>query len=120
MRGERTVRLTFLFALLALLALAIAPGAARADALDEAKAAGYLGERYDGYLGVVNDKVPAAAKALAADINAKRKVHYGKIAAKEGTQVSAVAAIAGAKLVKNAPSGQYVMPSEGAGWTRVP
>lgn len=110
--------------LVALLALALAPlGAGRAsasDALDAAKAAGQLGERFDGYLGVVSDGAPASAKALAADINTKRKAHYAQIAAKEGTQVDAVAAIAGSKLVKSALSGQYIMPAAGAAWKRVP
>jgi len=107
--------------LLALALAALAPGAAlAADSLDAAKAAGHLGERFDGYLGVVSDSAPASAKALAADINTKRKAHYAQIAAKEGTQVDAVAAIAGAKLVKNAPAGQFVMPGAAAGWKKVP
>jgi uncharacterized protein YdbL (DUF1318 family) len=107
---------------LVLASVVVLPAAvAQADALDAAKASGQLGERYDGYLGVVKSDAPAATKALAEDINAKRKTYYGQIAAKEnGTTVAAVAAIAGAKLVENAPSGQYVMPSEAAGWKRVP
>jgi uncharacterized protein YdbL (DUF1318 family) len=105
---------------IALLVLSVAVGAtpAVADALDDAKAAGQVGERYDGYLGVVKDS--ASARALVADINAKRKAYYAKIAAKNGATVEATAAIAGAKLVKGAPSGQYVMPSASSGWQRVP
>jgi len=105
----------------ALLALALLVGAApagAADALDLAKQNGELGERWDGYLGVVKDT--PANRALAAEINAKRQAHYAKIAAREGAPVEATAAIAGAKLVKAAPSGQYVMPGPNAGWQRVP
>jgi len=91
---------------------------AQASPLDDAKAAGQLGERWDGYLGVV--KPNGAAEALAADINQKRKAHYAQIAAKNGATVEATAAIAGAKLVESAPSGQYVMTSASAGWKRVP
>lgn len=126
MRSQSNTRLSnarriWLVGLLALALAPLAPGAAlAADALDAAKAAGHLGERYDGYLGVVNASAPDSAKALAADINTKRKAHYGQIAAKEGTQVDAVAAIAGAKLVQNAPSGQFVMPAAGAAWKKVP
>jgi uncharacterized protein YdbL (DUF1318 family) len=126
MRSTRTTRIPdarrlFLVGLLALALAPLVPGhAVAADALDAAKVAGHLGERFDGYLGVVSDSAPASAKALAADINTKRKAHYAQIAAKEGTQVDAVAAIAGAKLVQSAPSGQYVMPGAGAAWKRVP
>lgn len=98
--------------------LTLAAPELRADALDAAKAAGQVGERYDGYLGAVGGD--DASKTLATNINAKRKAYYAKIAAGEGTSVEAVAAIAGAKLVKGAPSGQYVMPSADSGWKRVP
>lgn len=102
------------------LTLSLWAAPAQASALDEAKSSGELGERYDGYLGPVSDSASAGSKALAADINTKRKAHYAKIAAKNGATVEATAAIAGAKLVEGAPSGQYVMPSAGAGWKRVP
>ena len=52
-------------------------GGAHADALDDAKAAGWLGERVDGYLGVVNSAAPGDVKALAADINAKSDWEHG-------------------------------------------
>jgi len=122
MRPRDTTRriLPGALAVLAALALAAAPGAARANAaLDQAKAAGHVGERYDGYLGVVKDSAPASAKQLVQDINARRKAHYEKIAQREGAQVEDVAAIAGEKLVENAPSGHYVMPNDGI-WVRVP
>jgi len=112
-------RLRLLGALALLAACVLGAPPASASALDDAKAQGLLGERYDGYLGVVKPDA-ASAKALAAEINVKRRAHYAKIASDENTQVEAVAAIAGAKLVKNAPSGQYVMPGPGASWKRVP
>ncbi len=119
MRFKRQTHRAFLMAFLAL-AVAAAPGLAWAGALDDARAAGQLGERYDGYLGMVKDGVPDSVKDLAKSINTKRKAHYAKIAAKDGTPVSTVAAIAGTKLVKNAPSGQYVMQAADSGWKRVP
>jgi uncharacterized protein YdbL (DUF1318 family) len=102
------------------LALVAFAGPAQANALDAAKAAGELGERWDGYLGIVKPDASPATQALAADINKKRKAHYAQIAAKNGATVEATAAIAGAKLVQNAPSGQYVMTSASSGWKRVP
>jgi uncharacterized protein YdbL (DUF1318 family) len=119
MPAMRRTRRFWMFGLLTL-ALAAWAMPAAASPLDAAKSSGELGERYDGYLGVVKDGASAATKALAADINAKRKTHYAKIAAKNGATVEATAAIAGAKLVENAASGEYVLPSAAAGWKRVP
>ena len=48
--------------LVALSALLVAPPAF-ADALNDAKAKGSVGERSDGYLGVVSARAPADAKA---------------------------------------------------------
>jgi uncharacterized protein YdbL (DUF1318 family) len=102
-------------ATLLLLLLAAAP-AARADDLDAAKAAGHVGERADGYLGVVSG-APASAQAVVADVNAKRRAKYAEIAKQNGTDVASVAAIAGAKLIERTPSGQYVMGADGR-WTK--
>lgn len=110
----------WMLALLGLFFSAWAAPPASASPLDEAKNRGVLGERYDGYLGVVNPGAAAADQALAEDINAKRKAHYAAIGAKNGASVEATAAIAGAKLVENAPSGQYVLPAAGGSWERVP
>jgi len=115
----RRTRRLWMYGLLGLALMAFA-GPAAASALDEAKAAGELGERWDGYLGLVKPDASPASQALAAEINQKRKAHYATIAAKNGATVEATAAIAGAKLVKGAPSGQYVMTSASSGWQRVP
>ncbi len=114
----KTLSLQRMMMLLAAFVLASAPMALAASPLDTAKSAGLLGERWDGYLGVV--KSDTAATALAKEINSKRRAHYAKIASGEGTSVEAVAAIAGEKLVEGAPSGHYVRTSADADWTRVP
>ena len=120
MPAIQRLRRTRNFWALGLLTLALVAWAApaAASALGDAKASGQVGERYDGYLGVVKSSV--AGKALAADINVKRKAHYSKIAAKNGATVETTAAVAGSKLVKSASSGQYVMPAAGASWRHVP
>lgn len=84
---------------------------AMGSALDDAKAAGKLGEGPDGYLHVVADS--ADAKALAKDINAKRKQKYQSIATKEGIPLKTVEAQAGKRLIGRTPAGQYVMNSSG-------
>jgi uncharacterized protein YdbL (DUF1318 family) len=85
--------------------------------LHEARTKGLLGEQWDGYVGIVASPTPELER-LAADVNAKRKAHYQEIAQRNGTQLEAVAALAGKKLVEGAPSGQFVKTN--GGWTRVP
>jgi uncharacterized protein YdbL (DUF1318 family) len=100
-------------AIAAVLLLAAGAPSARADGLDAAKAAGQVGERPDGYLGVVTAGAPPAVVQLVADVNAKRKVRYAEIAQQNGTAVDAVAALAGAKLIERTPPGQFVMGADG-------
>lgn len=88
-------------------ALAVALPAAALD-LDAAKARGLLGERPDGYVEVVDAGAPVDVRALAQDVNAKRRVAYAKVASQNGAPVADVARIAGKKLIDNAPSGTYV------------
>jgi uncharacterized protein len=102
---------------IALLALGLGVGPAHADALDDAKAAGLVGERIDGYLGVVDSGAPGDVKRLVEQINAERQAKYAEIAKKQGAPAKAVAQIAGEKLVGRAGSGEYVMGADGS-WRR--
>ncbi len=96
-------------ALAAVALLIAAAPAAWAEDLAAAKAAGQVGERPDGYLGVVGAGAPPAIQQLVADVNAQRKLKYAQIAKGNGTTVDAVAALAGAKLIERTPPGEYVM-----------
>ena len=89
--------------------------AAHAGPLDDAKAAGLVGERADGYVGAVTGD--AGIQELIDEINAGRRAKYAEIAAKRGAPVDAVAAIAGKKLIERVPAGQYVMGGDGQ-WQR--
>ena len=103
--------------LLAFFLVAAPAGLAHAAPIDDAKAAGLVGEQPDGYLGAV--KPPSdATKALIEQINGQRRAHYKKIAEKRGAQVAAVAALAGQKLVAKAGKGEYVRQPDGA-WVQV-
>lgn len=100
--------------------LLLAPSHALADPLDDAKRAGWVGERPDGYLGVVDPSAaPASTSKLVAEINERRRDHYAAIAAKEQTSLEVVSVLAGKKLVARTPAGQFVMDSAGR-WQRVP
>ncbi len=91
-------------------------GAALAGPLDDAKAAGWLGERSDGYVGILAG-APANAGALARDINAKRKAKYQGIATANGTSLAAVEMLVGKKLIARAKPGDYIM-NAGGQWVR--
>lgn len=100
---------------LALLALAVVVGAAAlnspamAGPLEDAKAAGLVGEQPDGFLGSVPGNPPADIAALIRDINAKRLAAYTDIATKNGTSVQAVGALAAQKVYNEAKPGTYLM-----------
>jgi uncharacterized protein YdbL (DUF1318 family) len=93
-------------------------GAAAALDLDGAKAAGLVGEKPDGYVEVVSPNASAEVKALVADVNAKRRAAYARIAQQNGAPLADVAALAGKKLVEGAPAGSFVYV-DGA-WKRKP
>jgi uncharacterized protein len=86
---------------------------AAAQSLDEAKAEGQVGERIDGYVGVVDANAPGEVRALVDEVNAERREKYAEIAAERGTSVQAVAQIAGQKLIARAQGGEYVLGADG-------
>jgi uncharacterized protein YdbL (DUF1318 family) len=55
--------------------------------------------------------------ALVDYINARRRAKYKKIAARNGTSVDSVGALAGIKLIERAGAGEYVESARGQ-WTR--
>ena len=86
---------------------------AAAQSLDGAKAEGLVGERIDGYAGVVDANAPGAVRAMVDQVNAERRAKYAEIAAERGTSVEAVAQIAGQKLIERASPGEYVLGADG-------
>jgi uncharacterized protein len=100
-----------------LLVLGLGLSPVHAGPLEDAKAAGTVGERIDGYLGVVDSGAPGNVKSLVNQINGEREAKYAEIAKKQGAPVAAVAQIAGKKLIERAGSGEYVMGADGQ-WRR--
>lgn len=85
--------------------------------LDEAKAKGFVGEQLDGYLGlVVKNK---DSETLIADVNAKRKQLYQKLADKNGVSVEVVAKLAAEKAAEKTQAGHYIQNMEGE-WVKKP
>jgi uncharacterized protein len=101
------------FAAVVLLSLGLCAAPALAASLGEAKAAGQVGEKIDGFLGVVDANAPADVRALVDQVNAERGAKYAEIAQKQGASIDAVAKIAGEKLIARTPAGQYVLGADG-------
>ncbi len=108
-RHSRTSQTLKSCALLCFAFILLGTPAISASPLDDAKAAGQVGEAPDGYVHLVEKGAPADVKALVEDVNAKRKARYETIAEKRSAPIEAVAAQAGAKLIERTPAGQYVM-----------
>lgn len=104
---------SLLSTLLAVLMLAFA-APAFADPLDDARAAGQIGERPDGLVGAVSPSAPANIKSLVQATNAKRLEKYQSIANQKGVPPEQVGAIAGEKIIGNLTPGWYYMDASGS------
>jgi uncharacterized protein YdbL (DUF1318 family) len=91
--------------------------AAWAASLDEAKAAGLVGERPDGFVAAVQPNPPPDIAALVQQVNSGRRAAYADIAAKEGVPVEQVGALAAEKIRAQAAPGAYFM-TPGGSWTQ--
>ena len=96
-------------------ALVLGPAWA-ADALDQLRAAGALGERYDGLL-VLRDANAAGAAATVEQVNAKRRKIYAQRASETGATVEQTGAIYAQQIMAKAPKGTYFLQKDGK-WIR--
>ena len=102
-----------LIAAAALAMLLLTGPVAVAGPLEDAKAAGQVGEQANGYLGVVSGNAPANVRRLVDEINLKRREVYRATAEKAGTSLNDVEAISGKKLVERSASGEYIRLPDG-------
>lgn len=100
---------------LGLVALLAMGSAAYAVDLDSAKARGLVGERRDGYLGVITSS--GEVQALVSSINAKRKEEYARIAAGNNQPIATVEKLAAAKAIQMTKPGHFVMDA-GGNWVK--
>lgn len=100
-------------------ASAVFAGAAMAGdpEIEAAKDQGVVGERIDGYLGIVDGGADASLIRLVQDINNKRRAVYDDLAQQTGTTTEQVARVTGEKLVGQADSGEYIMGESGS-WSK--
>lgn len=111
------MRKLILLALLAL--LAAGPAAAQTPAVDAARAAGQVGERYDGYLGVAAP-VSGLVRSQVATINIRRRSLYSNLAASKGVSPADVGITAGCQLLARVSVGEAYLWNDGVWRRRAP
>ena len=110
------MRLALLIAGLAMLAQ---PLHAQTPAVDSARAAGSVGERFDGYLGFVTTP-SAAVRSQVGAVNLKRRALYSRLAGARGASPGDVGITAGCELLGRVGVGQAYMWPDGQWRTRAP
>lgn len=108
--------LSALFILFTLL-LAVSSVPAFADQLADAKQSGLVGEKPDGYLGVVSNNAPADVSELVKNINSQRQAKYKEIAEQNKQSPEVVGSLMGEKLINITKEGLYYMTPDGT-WVR--
>jgi len=94
------------------LLLAFAAPAAMAQTLDELRASGAIGERYDGYV-AVRDGSAAGAKSVAKEVNAKRRGLYEQRAAAQGVKPEDIGRVYAGQIMQKAPGGTWFLDENG-------
>jgi uncharacterized protein YdbL (DUF1318 family) len=83
-------------------------------ALGQAKASGQVGEKPNGYLGVIAPGGQAAE--IARLINEARRAEYQQVAKKNAIPLGDVEALAGRKAMDKTPAGQFIQ--SGGQWVK--
>lgn len=101
--------------------LAALAGAAQAQARDPAyaaaRAAGQVGEKMDGYLGIVGGGTPQL-RAMVDDINIKRRAVYSQKAQAQHATVEEYAFTSGCLLIAQTSPGEKYQAPDGSWQTR--
>lgn len=111
---------SIMFGSLAAAALVAVAGSALAQAdsfLEQARAAGQVGEQADGYVGAVKGASPDL-KARIDQINIKRKAAYTELAEKRGVTVNEVAAATACELLSNKVGPGQFYRNEAGQWVQ--
>lgn len=106
--------------LLVLLSVAIPASVPAQDpaTITAARRAGLIGERFDGYIGLVNPNVSAELRRQVGAINIRRRALYSDLAARKGVSPEEVGITAACTLLRRISVGEYYLLGEG-GWRRV-
>jgi hypothetical protein len=93
-----------------LTSFAAAPAAAQD--LDQLRASGAIGERYDGYA-AVRDSGAAGASQLVRQVNNQRRGIYEQRAASQGVSAEEVGRVYAAQIMQKAPRGTWFLGENG-------
>ena len=111
MRSRLSISLVLLVAVVLAAASFAAP--ASAQSLDQLRASGAVGERFDGY---AEARDPSAAGEVA-KINAKRKEIYAQRAASQGVPADQVGRVYAKEILQKAPKGTWFLAPDNK-WTQ--
>ncbi len=91
-------------------------GRAESRLLDAPRAAGIVGERFDGYA-VARGTVTPDVAALIEKVNTERRAVYAARASSENVPIEAIGKIYAAEIMKSAPAGTWFL-SESGQWVK--
>ena len=100
----------------ALAVVSALPAAAQTPAVNAARSAGSVGERFDGYLGIAA-AVDPSVRSQVGSINIRRRALYSNLAARKGVSPNDVGITAACELLGRVPVGGAYMLADGA-WRR--
>lgn len=96
---------------------AVSPAFAGSPVIEQAQQDGKVGERIDGYLGLVDPDVDDSIRRRVNEINAQRRTLYGRLASEAGVPIEQVARLTGEKQIARAAPGEFFMGEDGR-WTK--
>jgi len=102
---------------LAGLALSAPALAQRDPAYQAARSAGQVGEKPDGYLGVVGGQ-SAAVQSMVSDLNIRRRENYAQKAQEQGVTLQEYAMTQGCVLIARTQAGEKYQAPDGSWQTR--
>ena len=92
------------------------PAAAQTPAVDAARRAGVIGERFDGYIGLAGQVSPGL-RSQVSTINIRRRSLYSSLARSRGVSPEEVGITAGCQLLGRVQVGEVHMLADGR-WRR--
>ena len=98
------------------LGLAVPAAAQMSTTIQAAKAAGQVGERYDGYLGMAAS-APVSVRREVEAINIRRRAHYANLAGARGVSPQEVGITAGCVTLRSVRVGEPYMLADNV-WRR--
>lgn len=99
------------------LALSVPALAQRDPAYQAARSAGQVGEKPDGYLGVVGSQ-SAAVQSMVSDLNIRRRENYAQKAQEQGVTLQEYAITQGCILIARTQAGEKYQDPNGGWQTR--